>query len=207
MNNHPILSFIKTTLIGGLFFLVPIAVLIFALEQIIVAFRYAVDPLAKLIPLESIGGIRMSRIIAVAFLILVCFFIGLFSDTKFANKIIDWLEDNVLAVIPGYSFLKGMGETLAGVSSDKLKDVVVVDIEEVWQIGFLVENLGDGLSAVYIPGAPNPLAGDVVIVHKSRYRPIDLKPMQAMRISSKLGVGSKQFLEGSVSSDMFGKSY
>ncbi len=57
-----------------------------------------------------------------------------------------------------------MSETAVGLESNNLKEVVLVDIEEVWQIGFLMERLDDDLNAVFIQGAPNPKSGNVVFV-------------------------------------------
>ena len=57
-----------------------------------------------------------------------------------------------------------MGETAAGLKSNNLKEVVLVDIEEVWQIGFLMERLDKDLNAVFIPGGLNPMSGNVVFV-------------------------------------------
>ena len=76
----------------------------------------------------------------------------------------EWVEDNILSNIPGYTLLKGMSETAVGLESNNLKKVVLVDIEEVWQIGFLMERLDDVLNAVFIQGAPNPKSGNVVFV-------------------------------------------
>lgn len=38
-----------------------------------------------------------------------------------------------------YSFLEGIGETAAGLTTQELKEVVLVDVEEVLQISYLME--------------------------------------------------------------------
>ena len=91
-----------------------------------------------------------------------------------------------------------MGENAAGLESDGLKEVVLVDVEEVWQIGFLMERLDDELNAVYIPGAPNHMSGDVVFVKWDRLKIIDITGISAMKISKKLGVDSKAILSGKI---------
>ena len=67
----------------------------------------------------------------------MCFLAGILAKTKRAKQLNDWLEGNIPSSIPAYSFLKGMGETALGLTSQELKEVVLVDLEEVWQIGFL----------------------------------------------------------------------
>ncbi|MGB5388022.1 MAG: hypothetical protein WBN20_14665, partial [Eudoraea sp.] len=59
-----IMSFIKTTLIGGLFFVIPLVLLALIIGKVLDVFRKLVAPIADKIPIEAIGGITISRIIA-----------------------------------------------------------------------------------------------------------------------------------------------
>lgn len=197
------LSFIKTTLIGGLFLIAPIGVLLFIFGKALVLFRLLVAPIADLMPIESVGGIAIARILAFILLLFLCFLAGLVAQTKAAIQLKEWIEDNILTIVPGYTLIKGMTETMAGLEHDKLTEVVLIDIEEVWQIGFLMEKLDEELNVVFLPGAPSPLAGDVVIVKNSRLRKLDITEMEAMKIAKKLGVGSKKALAGKVDINMF----
>ena len=96
-----------------------------------------------------------------------------------------------------------MGENAAGLESKNLKEVVLVDIEEVWQIGFLIERLDDDLNAVFIPGAPNPMSGDVVFVKWDRLKILDISGISAMKILKKLGIDSKAILSGKMDKSSF----
>lgn len=96
-----------------------------------------------------------------------------------------------------------MGENAAGLESKNLKEVVLVDIEEVWQIGFLMERLDDDLNAVFIPGAPNPMSRDVVIVKWDRLKLLDITGLSVMKISKKLGINSKVILAGKIHKSIF----
>lgn len=196
-------SFIRTTFIGGLFFIVPIVLLVFIFGKVIEIFRKIVAPIAENISITIFGEHALSRVIAIAILILICFFAGLLAKTKKARQLKEWVEDNILSNIPGYSLLKGMGENAAGLESENLKEVVLVDVEEVWQIGFLMERLDDDLNAVFIPGAPNPMSGDVVFVKWDRLKIIDITGISAMKISKKLGVDSKAILSGKMDKSSF----
>ena len=121
-----IMSFIKTTLIGGLFFVIPLVLLALIIGKVLDVFRKLVAPIADKIPIEAIGGITISRIIALLILLLVCFIAGLFAHTKKIKEFRKWIETNILSHIPGYTLLKGMTESAAGIESDDLKDVVLV---------------------------------------------------------------------------------
>ena len=198
-------SFIKTTLIGGLFFIIPIVLLVYLIGKVIGIFRKMVAPIADKIDFSLLGGEMTSRIIATIVLLLVCFIGGLFAKTKIANQLKEWVEDNILSNIPGYTLLKGMSETAVGLESNNLKEVVLVDIEEVWQIGFLMERLDDDLNAVFIPGAPNPMSGNVVFVKWDRLKKLDIQGINAMKIARKLGVDSKKILKGKMNKKIFNK--
>ncbi|MGB5205928.1 DUF502 domain-containing protein [Eudoraea sp.] len=198
-----ITSFIKTTLIGGLFFVIPLVLLALIIGKVLDVFRKLVAPIADKIPIEVIGGITITRIIALLILLLVCFIAGLFAHTKKIKELRKWIETNILSHIPGYTLLKGMTESAAGIESDDLKDVVLVNIEEVWQIGFLMDKIDDELCSVYIPGAPNPMSGDVFFVKNERLKILDLPELSAMKIYKKLGLDAKSVLKGVINKSSF----
>lgn len=200
-----ITSFIKTTLIGGLFFIIPLVLLVYLVGKVIGIFRKIVAPIAEKIDISLFGGETTSRIIAIAALLILCFIAGLLAKTTKANRLKEWVEDNILSNIPGYTLLKGMSETAAGLKSNNLKEVVLVDLEEVWQIGFLMERIDDDLNAVFIPGAPNPMSGNVVFVKWDRLKKLDIKGISAMKIARKLGVDSKKILDGKINQSIFDK--
>lgn len=201
-----ILEFVKTTVIGGFLLIVPFGVLIFLFEKALVLFRTLVSPISDLIPIEHIGGITLNRILAFFLLLLLCFLAGLLAKSRRINKRKNWLEQKLQSVIPGYSLIKSMTETLAGLESDKRNEVVLVDMEEAWQIGFLMDRIDDDLSAVFLPGAPSPLSGEVMLVKNERLKKINISEANAMKISKKLGQGSHKILQGKVHAGMFDKT-
>jgi len=198
-----IFSFIKTTLIGGIFFIVPLFLVVVIFGKVLNVLRTLVAPIVELIPADFIGGIAVSRIISLGVLIVFCFLGGLLSKGKMATQLRVWVEENILSMIPGYTLIKGMTETATGKESEDLKEVVLVDIEEVWQIGFLMEVIDNDLAVVYIPGAPNPMSGDVVFVKRDRLKILDIPGLNALKISKRLGLDAKAILEGKVHSNSF----
>lgn len=198
-------SFIKTTLIGGLFFIVPIALVVFLIGKVVSIFRKLIAPIAEKIDISFFGEEMASRFFAILLVILICFIAGLFAKAKQASRLKDWVEDHILSNIPGYTLIKGMTETAAGLESANLKEVVLINIEEVWQIGFLMERIDDDLNAVFIPGAPNPMAGDVVYVNWDRLQLLNVDEISVMKIYRKLGIDSKKILAGKVDKSIFDK--
>ena len=101
-------SFLKQTIIGAIWFLIPLVVLVVVLSK---AHEFAgriIRPLADLIPTHSIVGVGLARMLALITLILFCFLAAVFSKTRMAKKLIDFLETGFLEKLPGYWFLKNI---------------------------------------------------------------------------------------------------
>ncbi len=57
-----------------------------------------------------------------------------------------------------------------------------------WMIAFLVEELNETEVMVFVPSAPSPWEGSLVIFERSQIRESTLKPGDIMAIMKKLGV-------------------
>jgi len=187
------LQFARTTLVGGLLFLVPLIVLVIVLGKALALAHQFVDPLAARIPVESVIGLRTPRLLAIGVIVLFCFLAGFFARTALAQKIVNRLEVAVLSNVPGYEFLKGVGGSLLGVEQKAAYPVVLARFDDAWQIGFRVEGLENGLVAVFVPGAPNPQAGAVYFMTLDRITPANVPPAATLK---RLGAGSDALLRG-----------
>jgi hypothetical protein len=136
-----LLQFLRTIMVGGLLFLVPIVVLLAIGDKALGLVRAFSDPLAEEFPIVSA---HTPVLFASVLLIGVCFVLGLLALTAPARLAIAWLENNCLSKVPGYVFLKGAGESALGIEDGTAYPVVLARIEEAWQFGFLVETLEGG---------------------------------------------------------------
>jgi uncharacterized membrane protein len=191
-----ILKFLRTTLVGGILFMVPGIVLVIILEKALVLTHKFVDPLAEHIPVHSVIGLRTPLFLAIGLLVLICFFAGFFARTALAQKIVRGLEGAVLANLPGYEFLKRMGESMLGVEREGAYPAVLLRFDDSWQIGFRIEALENGLVAVFIPGVPNANSGGVYLMSPDRVSPIGVQPARMLKCLKRLGAGSSKLLRG-----------
>jgi len=97
-----LLSFIKTTIIGGLFFLVPIVALSFVLEKANAFMKKFAAPLANYIPIDNFAGLATASIIGWLMLALLCFFAGLLAKSSSITNFVKSFEEKLLSFIPGY---------------------------------------------------------------------------------------------------------
>lgn len=184
------LQFLRVTLAGGLLFLVPFVVLAIIVNKALALAHKIVAPLAAHIPLESVAGIRMERLLAIATILLFCFIAGCLARTALAKRAVKWLETTVLSNIPAYEFLKSIGEGMLGVQPEAKWEVVFANMDGVWRIGFLVERLDNGLLTVFLPDAPNPHSGEVHFMKSDQVMPVNVAQPAALKCLKRLGAGS-----------------
>ena len=84
----PLFQFLRTTLVGGLFFLVPIIVLVVVLGKALAVARNLVAPLAEHLSVHSVIGLRTPMLLAVAIIVLFCFLAGVLARTALAKKLV-----------------------------------------------------------------------------------------------------------------------
>lgn len=196
-----IFPFLRTTLIGGLLFMVPIVVMVAVFGKALAITHKLMDPLAENIPVESIVGMQTPLLLAIIVIVLFCFLAGLFARTPLAQKFVDGLEEAVLSKIPGYEMLKSTGESILGVEDEEGYPVVLVRLDDAWQIGLRIEELQNGLLTVYIPGAPDPRSGSVLFVTADRVISAGASVAPTLKCLRGLGVGARELLDSVSPSD------
>ena len=99
-------SSIKTTLLGGVIFLVPVVVLLAIAEKGLGYARKAVVPLANALFKDDFTHAIVGDLLAFGLLVILCFLAGLAAKTGFARKYVDAVEKTVLVNLPGYDAAK-----------------------------------------------------------------------------------------------------
>ena len=189
------MKFIKTTIIGGLIFIVPLVIIAAVLGKALEIMKLVATPMGNRLPVDSIGGVAVGNLLALLGLALFCFVAGLIAKSRMAGKVYRSLDSMLLAV-PGYAFIKGFTDSVAGNQETTASMVpVFVMFDDYEQIGFEVERLEQGKVVVYLPGAPSPWTGSVVYVSADRVKRLDLTLAQASSNIRRLGRGSRHFEE------------
>ncbi len=194
MKQH--IGFVKTTVIGGLVFLAPVIVLLIVLKKALEIINTVLTPFEKLIPIESIGGIVLADVLGVIALIGVCFAAGLLARRARLKQLVSRMELVILSKLPGYEFIKSMGESMVGLNSERQHQAVLARFDDGWQFGFEMEHLDDGHVVVFIPGAPAPFSGSVFVMTADRIRTLDTPPSDTLHCLKAMGLGSNKLLGG-----------
>jgi uncharacterized membrane protein len=191
-----LLSFIRSTLIGGVFVIAPIGVLLFVVGKVAEVVYTALTPVMGVLPFDSTAGLVLAALLAVAIVVTVCFFAGLLARTTLTRNLVRSVESVLLSNLPGYALMKGVGSNLLGADTGDLRPVVAVRFEATTMIGFQMDRLGDDRLVVYVPNVPNAFAGTLHIVAADRVTPIGLTMRTALDTLGRLGIGSAAVLDG-----------
>ena len=190
-----LLGFVKTTLLGGLLFLLPLIVVLLILKKGIDLLDTLVSPIADRIPIESVAGVRARDVLAALILVAIAFSAGLIARTRLGRGLSQRLEQRILRKVPGYTLLKGAAAGKTGTADAAGVEVALVRFDDNTMLGFIVETQEDGTLTVFVPNAPTPAAGNVYYLPEDRVQRLDVSVADAAKVIMRLGVGSRELLE------------
>jgi uncharacterized membrane protein len=183
-------QFVRTTIVGGLFFLAPIVVLIVILAKAFDFAKKSLNAVLVHIPAASELSAGAATVLSITIIALVCLLAGLVANTVTAQRLVNVLESSLLSKIPGYDYLKQESASVLGVAEIAELPVVFVPMEGGWQIGVQTEALSDGMVSIFVPGAPNPHSGSVFFFSRDTVRPAGIKLAVALNCLRRCGAGA-----------------
>ncbi len=192
-------EFVKTTLIGGAVFLIPLVLVLFVLGYAISLVRDALQPLLPLLDsgrLGPFGGVGMLTILAVFLVLLLSFVAGVFARTRSGMRLTGYVENSALGRLPQYRMIRTVMGTFTSSEPSADTRAALIAVEFGWQLCYVVETLENGWHAVFVPEAPNPMTGSVMYYPPDRVRQLKMSVVQAANILQGLGVGSSLVLCG-----------
>lgn len=187
-----LVGFVKATVIGGVVVILPIALAILLVLQALKILHRVVDPVAGAL------GLRETMLATVATIVLLvgaCFLVGLAMRTGIGAAARDAVERTVLNRVPGYSELRAVARSFAGVEKNVYPSALVdLNASGAWQPALVVEEQA-GMAAVYVPVAPAFTVGFVYVVPRDRVRITAGGMAAAVKIIRQFGVGSLEMAE------------
>lgn len=191
------LKLLKTTIAGGLIFLLPVAILGFILGKIVVTAEKLAEPISDKLPVSSFAGVSATIILAVLGLIVISFLAGLLAKTRIAQQTMKQLETQLLGRIPAYGLLKSLGTDFVSPEQEADRRVVLVRFDDAWQLAIKIDTAIEGRhTVVFVPDSPTPQSGSVMIVESSRVHETDIPLRKAMSVLAVRGMGLQHLLQG-----------
>lgn len=184
----------RDLMIDGLLLALPVVVVALLLQTVVGAIVRWFAPVSHLLPQGRWFGIAAVDVAALCALALALALIGAFAHTRAGRVVSHKLEDIVLRKIPGYLLFKSV---VVGFSSEERESGLtpaLISFDDNTVLGFIVEQSDspDGLVTVFIPAAPTPAAGSVVLVPRARVTVLQVPVSRAMHAVSRLGLGLQQ---------------
>ena len=191
-------QFIKDTLVGGVLFLLPGALLLWLAEKVLPLARQLMKPVENLLPGHLVAQFALGTLLAVLALLLVAFIAGLLARTAPGQRLIRWIEESSVGSLPQNRMAKSVLEGRGGGDGDGVPDVqpVLVPAGEGWRIGMKFDSIEGGWASVFLPNSPKARTGSIVLLPESSLRPLDLPIGETTLLLSRLGGGAGAALRG-----------
>ena len=184
------LRFFKTTMLGGVLFLVPIIVSIGIIGKALELTNNLATRIAGRLGAQAIAGFTIAELLAIGILVLICFLAGLTARTPRAKKYVRSLEDNILKKIPAYDMIKVKLQSALELDDEVGWSPVMAKFDDSWQLAFEIERIGRGNVVIFLPGAPDPWSGSMCVMTKDRITPLDLTAKTAVKLLKRCGRGA-----------------
>lgn len=195
-------KFIKTSLIGGLVVILPIAILGFFFKWLFSTVTNLIQPLtnyaSSLYPLPEI----VADMLVIVIILLSCFFVGAIVSTKLGNFLHQTFDHVLQKLAPGYRMIKEVVVQIMGSSENSpfsngmVARVKIFGVDCPTEVTALVVDRSDDTYSVFMPTGPNPTSGNIYHVKEDQVTLYpDIKLDSAMRTVIACGAGSGELFK------------
>ena len=190
-------SLIKTSFLGGLTVILPVAILVFVFKWVFGVVARVIQPLTNLILIKSNLREIMADLLALAIIITVCFIVGVIVKTQIGRFIHTSLENSILKFAPGYSLIKETIMQFLGRKKSPFSSVALVQVfgNETMLTAFVTDEHSDGSYTVFVPTGPNPTSGNIYHLESRFVHQVDVPVEEAMRSIISCGAGSAMLID------------
>ena len=183
-----LIKVLVSALLAGALIVIPFYLAVLLLLKAAASAVGLVKPIAALLP----DWLPAETLLAILLVLGLCLLVGLLVRTALGRAARQQIERSVFQRIPGYGLLRSLTQRMAGESTDSVWKPALVEIEDAYVPGFIIEQFDAGMVTVFVPSVPTPLAGAIYILESARVHPIDVPFTQAFKTISNWGAGSKE---------------
>jgi uncharacterized membrane protein len=191
---------LKKYFVAGLLIWLPLAATLWVLDFIV----STMDRTLLLLPAswrpDALLGMHIPGL-GLVLSVLVLLATGMLAANIIGERLLRWWEvlvNRIPVVRSIYSSVKQVSDTMLSPKGNAFRKVVMVEFPqpEQWTLAFIVgepagaaaERLGAGWVTVYVPTAPNPTSGYVLMMPAARVRDVDISVDDALKFHVSLGV-------------------
>ena len=181
------------TLASGFLLVLPVYLAVLLMLKGMKSVAGLVRPLAALRP-SGMSSEVAENVLAVLVVLVGCFALGVAVDTRVGRTIRERIEQSVFMKIPGYDLFRSLTQQLAGRGDERKWKPALVELGTSVVVAFIIEDIGDGRYAVFVPSVPSPVVGSVHILRQERVHPVNVSFAQTFQALSQWGSGVKKLV-------------
>ncbi len=184
--------FLRTTFLGGIVTLLPLAVIIIIGTWIYGFVARLIDPLAGVLASNTTVSGFLATLIVLAGILVLFFLLGLLIRTRFGRLSWRGMEKQLLGRIPLYNFSRTAIEQFTNRENSPFRRVAFAQPfgNETMLLGFVTEEFANGDKMVFIPTAPNPTGGNIYRLKPEYVQVVDAPVEVAMNAIVSCGAGA-----------------
>ena len=188
-------SFLKTSLLGGLIVILPVALLLFLITWVFDLATGLIAPLTDLILSRSHMGRILADVIVIGVVLLTCFLVGIFVKTRLGALVYGAIEKSLLNRVP--SLIKETVMQFLGNKRSPFSSVALARIfgNDTLVSSFITDRHADGSYTIFVPTGPNPTSGNIYHLKEEYVHPVDVSVEDTMRSIISCGAGSTKLVK------------
>ena len=186
------MSFLKTTLLGGLFLLLPIMLLWVGLQEIGGLLVAMATPIADMLPKKIFQDQLAPGVVALILIVAASFVLGLAAKAAWLRDLGRKFESSVLYKVPMYRMLKVISGALLDYDNSHVDAALVKDETGGGDPCYVMEKHADGRATVLLPWSPASFAGSIKVVQQSQLEILPCSLDEFSRSLSQIGVGVEE---------------
>jgi uncharacterized membrane protein len=183
-------SVFRTNVIYGVLVLVPLAVIVLLLAEIVEILEKIAEPLDLQSTISVVGAI----IIALLLVFAVCFVVGALVRTRIGSWSMDRFERTLLLKIPGYQIISNALKGFAEKRTAYRAALIQLYGPGTGVLGFVMEENDNGSFTVFVPSVPTLTMGSLHVVDKDLITLLEAGSMDVGDCISQWGIGSQRIL-------------
>ena len=190
------MNFLKTTVLGGLFILLPLMLLWIGLREIGGLLALMAAPIADIFvdffPAGFFEDLSAPGVVAFFLIVGTSFILGLAAKSDWLTSIGRSIEKSVLYKVPMYRMLKIISSALIDTASGNVVPGLITDGKGGGEPCYVVEKHKDGRATVLVPWSPASFAGSIKVVQQSDIEFLSCSLDDYARSLSHIGVGVEE---------------
>ncbi|MCW8900016.1 MAG: DUF502 domain-containing protein [Gammaproteobacteria bacterium] len=189
-------NFIYNIFIGGLIVLLPVIIIFNIGQWLFDIFQHNTLPLTRYLTATLSIDKATALILSLIAVFILFSVIGMIVRTQIGGGLFQFFERLTLFRIPGYETIKDITAQITGKQKGLFRKVALIKVGNtgVAATGFIVDEIDEGHSTVFIPCGPNPTTGFILHIKNDDITEINVSVEKAMKTVIACGAGSTKLI-------------